>query len=317
MTDTLEHGAKGQLRGVRSAAGHKPAVSAVNRQRDVMNDDLRKRRDALKYLRAGDGAIVSLGTRERSRSRSDLYRTVGKRLFDILVASVLLFAMLGVFAAIALAIKLDSPGPIFFRVRRVGYRGRVLMMLKFRKMRDDARGGPLTLDRDPRLTRVGSVLTQTRLDELPQLWDVLRGRMSIIGPRPEDPGFVDLHGNEYATILTVRPGMTGLSQIAYREEATIVDAANPVEDYLNRILPQKLTLDTVYAGALSLRLDVQVIYWTLVTLVARRPVSVNRATAAMRLRRRPAARAPAREARGGSRNASRRGEGVIAVPPSR
>jgi lipopolysaccharide/colanic/teichoic acid biosynthesis glycosyltransferase len=253
-----------------------------------MNDDLRKRRDALKNATAGCGAIMSVRARERARSRSALYRAIGKRLFDIVVASVLLFAMLGVFAAIALAIKLDSPGPVFYRVRRVGYRGRVLMMLKFRKMRDDARGGPLTLDRDPRLTRVGGLLTRTRLDELPQFWDVLCGRMSIIGPRPEDPGFVDLHAREYARILTVRPGMTGLSQIAYREEATIVDSVSPVEDYLNRILPQKLTLDTLYAGALSLRLDLQVVYWTLVTLVARRPVSVNRATASMRLRRRPA-----------------------------
>jgi lipopolysaccharide/colanic/teichoic acid biosynthesis glycosyltransferase len=253
-----------------------------------MNDDLRKRRDALKNATAGGGAMMSVRARERARSRSALYRAIGKRLFDIVVASVLLFAMLGVFAAIALAIKLDSPGPVFYRVRRVGYRGRVLMMLKFRKMRDDARGGPLTLDRDPRLTRVGGLLTRARLDELPQLWDVLRGRMSIIGPRPEDPGFVDLHARDYARILTVRPGMTGLSQIAYREEATIVDSVSPVEDYLNRILPQKLTLDTLYAGALSLRLDLQVVYWTLVTLVARRPVSVNRATASMRLRRRPA-----------------------------
>lgn len=232
------------------------------------------------------------GTRRNARNarapRADVYRAAGKRAFDIVAASVLLVAMVGVLAAIAVAIKVDSPGPVFYRVRRVGYRGRVLMMLKFRKMHDDARGGPLTVERDPRLTRVGSVLTRTRLDELPQLWDVLCGRMSIIGPRPEDPGFVDLHGAEYGQILTVRPGMTGLSQIAYREEATIVDAAKPVEDYLRRILPQKLRLDTLYAGTVSLTLDLRIMYWTFVTLVARRPVAVDRTTAAMRLRRRPA-----------------------------
>lgn len=225
--------------------------------------------------------------RPPTRTAGGIYRVAGKRLFDIVVASVLLLAMAALFAVIALAIKVDSPGPVFYRVRRVGYRGRLMLMLKFRKMRDDARGGPLTVDGDPRLTRVGSVLTRTRLDELPQLWDVLRGRMSIIGPRPEDPGFVDLHADDYAHILTVRPGMTGLSQIAYKEEAAIVDAVSPVEDYLNRILPQKLTLDTLYAGGVSLWLDLQIVYWTFVTLFVRRPVSVNRATAAMNVRRRP------------------------------
>lgn len=222
-----------------------------------------------------------------ARRRGGVYREAGKRVFDVVVAAVLLFAMVGVFAVIALAIKLDSPGPVFYRVRRVGYRGRLILMLKFRKMHDDARGGPLTVDGDPRLTRVGSLLTRTRLDELPQLWDVLRGRMSIIGPRPEDPGFVDLHQAEYAHILAVRPGMTGLSQIAYREEAAIVDCESPVEDYLNRILPQKLTLDTLYAGGVSLWLDLRIMYWTCVTLLLRRPVSVNRATAAMNIRHRP------------------------------
>jgi lipopolysaccharide/colanic/teichoic acid biosynthesis glycosyltransferase len=247
----------------------------------------------------GQTQEVDRVTRVRALAPSSaLYRAIGKRAFDVTVAAVLLCAMVGVFAVIALAIKLDSPGPVFYRVRRVGYRGRVLMMLKFRKMRDDARGGPLTVDRDPRLTRVGALLTRTRLDELPQLWDVLCGRMSIIGPRPEDPGFVELHAERYDRILSVRPGMTGLSQIAYREEATIVDSVSPVEDYLNRILPQKLTLDTLYGQAVSLRLDLQIMYWTLVTLLARRPVSVHRGTAAMRLRRRSAP-APVRRERHG------------------
>jgi lipopolysaccharide/colanic/teichoic acid biosynthesis glycosyltransferase len=210
-----------------------------------------------------------------------------KRAFDIIVSAVLLFCLVGVFAVIALLIKLDSPGPVFYRVRRVGHRGRPLRMLKFRKMRDDARGGPLTVDGDPRLTTVGRVLTRTRLDELPQLWDVLRGRMSLIGPRPEDPGFVALHDIEYREILSVRPGITGLSQIAYKAEAAIVDSDDPVADYVNRILPQKLTLDGLYARSNSLALDLRILYWTLVTVVLRRPVSVSRMDATMRLRRRP------------------------------
>jgi len=216
-----------------------------------------------------------------------------KRVFDIVVSALLLICLAGVFAIIALLIKLDSPGPVFFRVRRVGFRGRPLSMLKFRKMRDDARGGPLTLDRDPRLTRVGSVLTRARLDELPQLWDVLRGRMSLIGPRPEDPGFVALHDHEYHAILGVRPGITGLSQIAYKAESEIVDSDNPIEDYVSRILPQKLTLDQLYARTASLALDLRILYWTFVTVVLRHPVSVNRVNAAMKLRRRPHSLAPA------------------------
>jgi lipopolysaccharide/colanic/teichoic acid biosynthesis glycosyltransferase len=211
----------------------------------------------------------------------------GKRAFDITVSALLLFCLVGVFAVIALLIKLDSPGPVFYRVRRVGHRGRPLRMLKFRKMRDDARGGPLTVDGDPRLTTVGRVLTRTRLDELPQLWDVLRGRMSLIGPRPEDPGFVALHDVEYREILSVRPGITGLSQIAYKAEAAIVDSDDPVADYVDRILPQKLTLDSLYARSNSFALDLRILYWTLVTVVLRRPVSVSRMDARMRLRRRP------------------------------
>jgi lipopolysaccharide/colanic/teichoic acid biosynthesis glycosyltransferase len=216
-----------------------------------------------------------------------------KRAFDIVVAALLLVCLIGVFAIIALLIKLDSPGPVFYRVRRVGYRGRPLRMLKFRKMRNDARGGPLTIDGDPRLTRLGRVLTRTRLDELPQLWDVLCGRMSLIGPRPEDPGFVALHDTEYRQILAVRPGITGLSQIAYKAEAEIVDSDSPVEDYVNRILPQKLTLDRLYSRTASLGLDLRILYWTFVTVVLRHPVSVNRVTAAMNLRRRPRSLPPA------------------------
>jgi lipopolysaccharide/colanic/teichoic acid biosynthesis glycosyltransferase len=211
----------------------------------------------------------------------------GKRVFDVAVSALLLICLVGVFAAIALLIKLDSRGPVFYRVRRVGYRGKPFLMLKFRKMRDDAHGAPLTVAGDSRLTRIGRILTRTRLDELPQLWDVLRGRMSLIGSRPEDPGFVALHAVEYRQILDVRPGITGLSQIAYKAEADIVNLENPVEDYLSRILPQKLTLDRLYARTASPALDLRIFFWTFVTMVLRRPVSVSRINAAMSVRRRP------------------------------
>lgn len=211
----------------------------------------------------------------------------GKRVFDITVSAILLTGMVLVLALVALAIKLDSPGPIFYRVRRVGYRGQPLMMLKFRKMRNDASGGPLTADRDPRFTRLGALLVHTRIDELPQLWDVLRGRMSLIGPRPEDPAFVALHPAEYEKILAVRPGMTGLSQLAYAEERRIVDAGRPIEDYVDRIMPQKLTLDQLYAIRSSLKLDLAILRWTMTTVLLRRPVSVHRKTGRMNIRHRP------------------------------
>jgi lipopolysaccharide/colanic/teichoic acid biosynthesis glycosyltransferase len=213
-------------------------------------------------------------------------RRAGKRAFDIVMALILLLAILPLMLVVAVVIKIDSRGPVFYRVRRVGYRGRPLMMLKFRKMHQHATGGPLTAAGDPRLTRVGHVLTRTRLDELPQLWDVLRGRMSIIGPRPEDPRFVGLHPAEYAVILSIRPGITGLAQVAYVEERRIVDNVSPVEDYIMRIMPQKLTLDKLYARHSSLKLDLTIIRWTMITLLLGRPVAVSRTTGVMRARHR-------------------------------
>jgi lipopolysaccharide/colanic/teichoic acid biosynthesis glycosyltransferase len=211
----------------------------------------------------------------------------GKRTFDIVVSLTLLLALSPVLLAVAAAIKLDSVGPVLFRVRRVGYRGSSLMMLKFRKMQHAASGGPLTAERDPRLTRIGKALTKTRLDELPQLWDVLCGRMSIVGPRPEDPCFVALQPDHYEFIHSVRPGITGLSQLAYAEESRIIDPTRPVEDYVGRVVPQKLILDRLYAQRSSLRLDLMIVFWTIVTVLLRRPVAVSRLDGHMNIRRRP------------------------------
>jgi lipopolysaccharide/colanic/teichoic acid biosynthesis glycosyltransferase len=237
--------------------------------------------------REGDGRAEHRASSDGHRIHAGPVRKLRtKRAFDVVFAALVLLAVLPIFVIIAVAIKLDSPGPIFYRVRRAGYGSATLMMLKFRKMRDDATGSPLTGEHDPRLTRVGRFLTAARLDELPQFWDVLRGRMSVVGPRPEDPGFVALHPDEYAVIHAVRPGITGLSQLAYAEERRIVDDEDPISDYIRRILPQKLRLDQVYARTCSVRLDLAIIRWTIATVLFGVPVAVNRSTGGMNVRRR-------------------------------
>ena len=214
-------------------------------------------------------------------------RVAAKRALDVAIALGLLTLLAVPLLLIALAVKLDSRGPVFYRSSRVGLGGRPLTMLKFRKMYDDARGIPLTADADPRFTRVGVILARTRLDELPQLWDVLRGRMSIVGPRPEAPEFVALHTNAYDSILSVRPGITGLSQLAFAEEHAILDQSDLVGDYVARILPQKVRLDTLYAREYGLGMDLRVLTWTAAAMILGKRVSVHRTTGALTLRRRP------------------------------
>lgn len=211
-----------------------------------------------------------------------------KRVVDVVGAALLLFLLAPILLACAVAIKLDSRGPVFYRCRRVGYRGQRLDMLKFRKMHHHAAGGALTLVGDDRFTRVGRVLAQLKLDELPQLWNVLRGDMSLIGPRPEDPSFVDLHRDAYDEILSVRPGITGLSQLAFARESAILDPIDPVGFYTGRLLPQKMGLDCLYAREWTLAMDLRIFWWTFAAVVTRTDVAVYRETGTLRRRVRPA-----------------------------
>lgn len=214
-------------------------------------------------------------------SEGDAVRVVVKRTIDLLVAGLALVVLAPLFAAIALLIVLDSPGPVFYRASRVGFRGRPLRMLKFRKMRPDAAGGPLTVAGDERLTRVGAWLVRTKFDELPQLWHVLRGEMSLVGPRPESPGFVARFRSEYDVILGVRPGLTGFTQVAFAREGSILDPRDPGGHYVRALLPQKVALDRLYASRPSTRRDVQILMATMITLVFRQPVAVNRRNGAL------------------------------------
>jgi lipopolysaccharide/colanic/teichoic acid biosynthesis glycosyltransferase len=231
---------------------------------------------------AREPVIADLGGR---RHRID---GAAKRLLDVGIASSLLVLGMPLVLIVAAAIKLDSRGPIFFRCRRVGFRGKELRMLKFRKMRDGATGVALTGGEDARFTRVGRFLAKSKLDEIPQLWNVLKGEMSLVGPRPEDPGFVELRRGDYSTILTVKPGITGLCQLAFARESDMLDPDDILRDYVERLLPQKIALDQLYAARRSISLDLRIIAWTALVVLFRREVAVNRSTAELTLIRRPA-----------------------------
>lgn len=221
------------------------------------------------------------------------WRRGGKVIFDWATSLVLVVALAPLMALLALAIKLESPGPVFYRATRVGRRGRRFEMLKFRKMRDGVGGPALTSRHDPRFTRIGRFLAATKLDEIPQLFNVLRGQMSLVGPRPEDPTFVAAFPEDFAHIVSVRPGVTGLAQLAFAREAQLLRDAAEV-DYVENLLPAKIEIDRLYTERHCLRLDLRILYWTLLAIagadvavhrrdarlsVRRRPLSLNRATA--------------------------------------
>ena len=210
-----------------------------------------------------------------------------KRSLDVAVSGFLLVVTLPPLAAIAVAIKVDSPGPVFFRCRRVGRSGRVFSMLKFRKMVDRAVGIPLTAVDDDRFTTIGRWLSCSKLDELPQLWNVLRGDMSLVGPRPEDAVFVRLWRDDHPEILSVRPGITGLSQLAFARESELLDPDDRVNDYVGRLLPSKLALDSLYARSHTLTMDLGILSWTIVAVVLHGDVAVHRETGRLGVRRRP------------------------------
>jgi len=193
-----------------------------------------------------------------------------KRLFDTTVALVSLALCTPLILAAAMLIKIDSPGPVFFRQRRIGRAFRPFDIYKFRTMRADAEPGGelLTVARDPRITRVGRVLRETKIDELPQLINVLKGDMSLVGPRPEVDRYVDLFRTEYREILSVRPGITDLASLKYRDEsALLAQATSPELEYVTCILPDKLRLGREYIERSSLLFDLAVIGRTLAAVV--------------------------------------------------
>jgi lipopolysaccharide/colanic/teichoic acid biosynthesis glycosyltransferase len=223
------------------------------------------------------------GTRSSAR---EILSAAAIRSIDVVAAACLLVILLPLVALVAIALRVESAGPTFFRCERVGHRGRRLRMLKLRKMSKHAFGSALTTGHDARLTRIGALLAKLKIDEIPQLLHVLRGSMSLVGPRPEAAEFVGLHPDAYAEILSVRPGITGLSQIAFAEERRVLDPDDPVGHYVNRILPQKVALDRLYVSRRSLSFNLRILFWTAAAVLLRRPVAVHRDTGKMNIRRR-------------------------------
>ena len=198
-----------------------------------------------------------------------------KRLVDTVGAYCGLVVCIPLFVVIAVLIKLDSPGPVLFRQVRVGRGFRQFCLYKFRTMvQDDPRnGGPLTIGEDPRITRIGRVLRQLKLDELPQLVNVLKGDMSLVGPRPEMPYYVEKFKEDYQDVLTVRPGLTDLASLKYiDEQALLGKATKPEDEYTTKILPEKIRLEKLYIEHASLVFDLAVIVQTLLQLLGMRSV---------------------------------------------
>jgi lipopolysaccharide/colanic/teichoic acid biosynthesis glycosyltransferase len=197
---------------------------------------------------------------------------VARRALDVLASAIGLVLLSPVFAAVALVIAATSPGPVFFRQVRVGRGGEPFRIYKFRSMRVDAEalGGQLTVRGDPRVTRVGALLRASKIDELPQLINVLVGDMSLVGPRPEVPRYVALYTPEQRRVLEVRPGITDPASIRYRDEsAVLARAADPERAYVEEVLPHKLAINLAYLDRRSLTSDVGVILATVWRLLRR------------------------------------------------
>jgi len=190
-----------------------------------------------------------------------------KRTLDLLLAGFTLLALSPFLVFLAGAVKASSPGPALYRQERMGLGGRPFTLLKFRSMRTGQPGPQVTRGGDPRITPVGRFLRRYKLDELPQLWNVVRGDMSVVGPRPEVRRYVDAFPERYARVLAIRPGLTDYAAIAFRDEETILAAApDPEAAYLRDVLPRKLELYEAYLRDMSLATDVRLVLKTLAAI---------------------------------------------------
>jgi len=193
-----------------------------------------------------------------------------KRLFDIIASGLGLIALSPLFAVLAIWIKADSKGPVFYRQTRVGRGNKDFRLFKFRSMRPDSdKLGLITVGgHDPRVTRSGYYIRKYKLDEFPQLINVFRGDMSLVGPRPEVRKYVDMYTPEQMRVLNVRPGITSMASIRYRNENEILaEADDPDKAYVEMVMPDKLAIDLQYVGRANLWTDIGLIFETLGAII--------------------------------------------------
>jgi len=201
-----------------------------------------------------------LGLLEKRR-----FSLCAKRVFDVAVSLLILLVLSPLLLLLALAVKLDSRGPVFYRQVRVGRYNQDFKIFKFRTMVQDADkiGPPLTVGDDPRVTRVGHLIRKLRLDEFSQLLNVLGGSMSLVGPRPEVRKYVDVYTPKYMATLLIRPGITATSSIAFKDEDSLLNAAeDPEKVYVEQILPPKMAYNLAYMKKISLLNDIKIMFQT-------------------------------------------------------
>lgn len=196
---------------------------------------------------------------------------MAKRGLDLLISGLLLVLLAPLLLGLAIWVRLDSPGPALFRQTRIGRAGKPFTIHKFRTMRQDGGGLGLTVGDDARITAAGHWLRRLKLDELPQLWDVLRGAMSLVGPRPDLPQYVALYPEALReTLLAQRPGITDPASLAFRHEAEMLAASpDPERAYVEQILPAKLRLSAEYARQATVWSDLRLMARTALLLIGR------------------------------------------------
>ncbi len=195
-----------------------------------------------------------------------------KRIFDVVVSGFGILFWSPVLAAVALRIKMEDGGPVFYRGVRVGLRGKPFHIFKFRSMVVNAEkiGGPSTADDDPRITKIGKIVRKYKLDELPQLFNVFAGSMSLVGPRPEVQRYTDMYTEEEKSILSVRPGITDWASLWNSDEgAVLAGSLDPEKDYLEKIRPQKIRLQLEYVRKRTFWTDISILVQTFWAVVGR------------------------------------------------
>lgn len=192
-----------------------------------------------------------------------------KRLFDVTAAALGLLVLSPLLIVIAVMIKVQDGGPVFYKAKRVGLHGSIFKLFKFRTMvmNADKIGAVITVQNDPRVTKIGRFLRKTKLDELPQLLNVLLGDMSLVGPRPEDPSYVALYTEDQKGILSVRPGITSAASLTYRNEEQLLAGPDWETIYKTKVMPAKLTIDLEYISHRTFLTDLKLILKTIKSMV--------------------------------------------------